>query len=286
MVAPAHRTVMFLDMRDSTRLYEAIGDVAAEHTLRRAVNLCARQIQGAGGAVVKTTGDGLLAVFDDAAAALEGAQQIQIELLKHKLSGMAIAVHGGPVLAVDGDLYGDVVNVAAGLCSLALAGEILATTETAKSVPAAVYANVQDMDNFFVKGRREPVHVVKVHWNRSNDETAFHHLEKHAASQSLQIEAGGRSYLVDLQKTELTVGRADADILIQDRMVSRRHAIIRYTSRRFVLTDLSLNGTFIRYDTAQEVFARRESVDIVGAGAIGFGNPTDVPETRVLFRFC
>jgi adenylate cyclase len=284
MVAPAHRTVMFLDMRDSTRLYEAIGDVAAEQTLRRAVNLCTRQIQVAGGAVVKTTGDGLLAVFNDAAAALGAAQLIQIELVKHKLPGMAIAVHGGPVLAVKGDLYGDVVNVAAGLCSLALAGEILATTDTAKNAPAAVYADVQDMDNFFVKGRREPVHVVKVHWNRSNDETAFHHLEKQGAPQSLRIEAGGRSYVVGSQKAELTVGRADADILIQDRMVSRRHAVIRYTSRRFVLTDQSLNGTFIRYETAQEVFARRESVDIVGAGAIGFGNPTEVPETRVLFR--
>ena len=69
MVAPAHRTVMFLDMRGSTRLYEAIGDVAAEHTLRRAVDLCARQIHMARGAVVKGTGDGLLAVFNDAAGA-------------------------------------------------------------------------------------------------------------------------------------------------------------------------------------------------------------------------
>jgi adenylate cyclase len=286
MVAPAHRTVMFLDMRDSTRLYEAIGDVAAEHALRRAVNLCARQVQAARGAVVKTTGDGLLAVFNDAMAALEAAQQIQVELLKHKMVGMAIGVHEGPVLAVKGDLYGDVVNVAARLCSLALAGEILCTTEAAKSVPAAVHANVQDMDNFLVRGRREPVHVVKVHWNRSSEETAFHHLDKQAAPQSLQIEMGSRSYVVGSQKPELTVGRADADILIQDRMVSRRHAVIKYVSRRFVLTDQSLNGTFIRYDTAQEVFARRESVDIVGAGAIGFGNPTDVTETRVLFRLC
>jgi adenylate cyclase len=284
MVAPAQRTVMFLDMRDSTRLYEALGDVAAEHTLRRAVNLCARQIQAARGAVVRSTGDGLLAVFNDAAAALAAAQQIQIELLKHNIAGMAIGVHGGPILAVKGDLYGDVVNVAARLCSLALAGEILSTTETAKDVPAAVYADVQDMDNFFVKGRREPVHVVKVHWKRSQEETARHHKEELAALQSLRIAAGSRSYVVGSQKVELTVGRADADILIPDRMVSRRHAVIKYTSGRFVLTDQSLNGTFIRYDTGQEVFARRESVDIVGAGAIGFGNPTDVPETRVFFE--
>ena len=121
MVAPAERTVMFLDMRDSTRLYEAVGDVAAEHTLRRAVNLCARRIQAAQGTVVRSTGDGLLAVFDDAAAALAAAQQIQIALLKHKIAGMAIGVHGGPILAVNGDLYGDVVNVAARLsvCSAA-----------------------------------------------------------------------------------------------------------------------------------------------------------------------
>jgi adenylate cyclase len=284
MVAPAYRTVMFLDMRDSTRLYEALGDAAAEYTLRRAFNLCARQIQAAQGTVVRSTGDGLLAFFNDAAAALAAAQQIQVALRKHKIDGMAIGVHGGHVLPVKGDLYGDVVNVAARLCALALGGEILSTTETAQSVPAAVYANVQNMDSFFVKGRREPVHVVKVHWNRSKEETAYHHLEKHAALQSLWIEAGSRSYVVGVQQAEVTVGRADADILIADTMVSRRHAVIKHMSGRFVLTDQSLNGTFIRYDTAQEVFVRRESVDIVGAGAIGFGNPTDVPETRVLFR--
>jgi FHA domain len=128
------------------------------------------------------------------------------------------------------------------------------------------------------------VHVVKVHWKRSQEETARHHKEELAALQSLRIAAGSRSYVVGSQKVELTVGRADADILIPDRMVSRRHAVIKYTSGRFVLTDQSLNGTFIRYDTGQEVFARRESVDIVGAGAIGFGNPTDVPETRVFFE--
>jgi adenylate cyclase len=277
---------MFVDVRDSSRLYETMGDFAAEHIIRRAITICARHIHAAQGAVVKNLGDGLLAVFNNEAAALYAAQQIQIELSDQKILRVGIGLHAGQVLTMKDDVYGDVVNVASRLCSLALAGEILTSTETAKSVPSAIYADVQDMDTFLVKGRREPVHVVKVHWNRTSDETVFRQLNKETAPQSLRIDVANRHYLIGPSMVEVTVGRADADILFADQMVSRRHAVIKYTARRFVLTDQSLNGTYVRYNTEQEVFARRETIDIVGAGAIGFGNPPDVAATRVFFRFC
>src|SRR5579864_3095428 len=206
MANALYRTVMFLDVRESARLYETMGDVAAEHVVRRAIAVSTRHIQAARGAIVKNLGDGLMAVFHSETAAVSAAQQIQRELSDQQMLRLGIGLHAGQVLKMKDDVYGDVVNVASRLCKLALAGEILTSTETANSVPAAIYANVQDMNSFFVKGRREPIRVVKVHWNRTSDETLIRQVDKDAVPQNLRIDVADRHYVVGLSAAELTVG--------------------------------------------------------------------------------
>jgi hypothetical protein len=277
------KTVLFVDVRDSARLYETMGDIAAETIIRRSIAVCDRHIRTAGGRVVKNLGDGLMALFGDAAAAVAAAQEIQLELSKQGMLRLAVGLHAGQFIEKDGDIYGDVVNVASRLCSLARAGEILASTESTRHVPASLYANLQDIDAFFVKGRREPVRVVKVYWDRTPDETVYLLANKQATLRSLTIEVASRSYVVGPGMVELTVGRTDADVILAHQMVSRRHAVIKYSGGRFTLTDQSLNGTYIQYRTGQEVVVRREAVDVIGSGAIGFGNPPSVDATRVLF---
>ncbi len=284
MTEPLRRSVMFVDVRESSHLYETMGDVAAQAVVRRCMTVCQRHVLGAGGIIVKNLGDGLMAAFDEGVSAVCAAQEIQRSLSEQQLVRLGIGLHAGQVLEKDGDLYGDVVNVASRLCSLARAGEILASSEATKDVPAALCASLQNIDAFFVKGRREPIQVVRVHWDRTTEETLFvQNSKKRSAPQHLRIEAPQRSYVMGRNLTELTVGRTDADIILVHQMVSRRHAVIRYTGESFVLADQSLNGTFVHYDTGHDIILRREATDVSGTGVIGFGNPPSVAATCIRF---
>ena len=57
------RTVLFADLRGSTSLYETLGNAEATTVVTQSVGLVAQIVHNAGGIVVKTLGDGLMAVF-------------------------------------------------------------------------------------------------------------------------------------------------------------------------------------------------------------------------------
>ena len=66
-----NRAVMFIDVSDSTALYEALGDEQAHAHVRSCLAALSRVAQDFGGWVVKTTGDGLMIAFNDADAAIQ-----------------------------------------------------------------------------------------------------------------------------------------------------------------------------------------------------------------------
>ncbi len=55
--------LLFVDIADSTMLYERIGDVTAATLTQRVLAHLRRLVDGNGGAVIKSLGDGLLAPF-------------------------------------------------------------------------------------------------------------------------------------------------------------------------------------------------------------------------------
>ncbi|MFN2138830.1 MAG: adenylate/guanylate cyclase domain-containing protein, partial [Candidatus Promineifilaceae bacterium] len=65
-------TFLFTDIEDSTMLWERYGE-GMRPALARHDALLRAAVEEHGGRVVKTTGDGLMAVFESAAAAQEAA---------------------------------------------------------------------------------------------------------------------------------------------------------------------------------------------------------------------
>ncbi len=122
-------TVMFTDIVDSTLTLQRIGDTAWRELLRIHNTLLRGELNVYRGREVKTTGDGLLAVFDSAARAVRcGAALTRVA----RDAGLPIRVglHTGEVEFLDSDARGLAVHVAARVMSLAGPDEVLVSSTT------------------------------------------------------------------------------------------------------------------------------------------------------------
>ena len=127
--APARTlgAVLFLDVVDSTRHAAEIGDVQWAALIERFYE-AARSIVGKmGGRIVKTTGDGILAVMPDASSAIDVARRLQDLAARNKLSTRS-GIHLTEMTSVDEvDIGGLGVNIAARVMGLAPDGRIAVT---------------------------------------------------------------------------------------------------------------------------------------------------------------
>ena len=73
----ARCTVLFADLRGSTGLYERLGNAAAAELVTKTVQALASTGVGTYGRVVKTLGDGLMALFTSSQAAVDAALRMQ-----------------------------------------------------------------------------------------------------------------------------------------------------------------------------------------------------------------
>jgi predicted component of type VI protein secretion system len=85
----------------------------------------------------------------------------------------------------------------------------------------------------------------------------------------------------------VVIGRAAAsDMQVDDARVSRAHCRIDWIGATFQLSDLSINGTFVRFSSEDEVVSlRRGSCTLHGSGVIGLGgSPNDASSPTVRFE--
>jgi class 3 adenylate cyclase len=116
-------TVLFTDLRNSTQLYKEIGDATAFGLVMNHFDVLKTAIAEQDGALVKTIGDAVMAVFRRPASALRAMLKAQ-ETLANPPAGMApltlkAGLHIGPCIAVTLndrlDYFGSTVNMAARL---------------------------------------------------------------------------------------------------------------------------------------------------------------------------
>jgi class 3 adenylate cyclase len=125
--------VLFTDLVDSTKRAALLGDEGWKSVLNRHDSVVRSIVGRCGGMVIKTTGDGVLALLPSAGVCLRAATAIRRELSAEGLE-VRIGVHVGDIDHRGDDVSGLAVNIASRAMSKAAAGEIVATV----SVVAAV----------------------------------------------------------------------------------------------------------------------------------------------------
>jgi len=126
-------TVLFTDLKSSTQLYREIGDATAFGRVMNHFDVVRKLIAEEDGALVKTIGDAVMAVFRRPASALKAMLAAQ-ELLASPPAGVApltlkAGIHSGPCIAVTLndrlDYFGSTVNLAARLESLSTGNDVI-----------------------------------------------------------------------------------------------------------------------------------------------------------------
>lgn len=170
-------TVLFTDIKGSTTFFETRGDLEGRAMVQTHNDMLFPIVERHGGTIIKTIGDAIMATFQVPLDAVEAAVDMQRALDAHNRKAskgneilVRIGINHGKGLVEKTDVYGDVVNLAARIESLADGGEILVTD--------SVYRGARNSDDVVmryhtsteVKGKAEPQEVYRVVWNEDLDE--------------------------------------------------------------------------------------------------------------------
>ena len=126
-------TLMFTDLRGSTRMYRQIGDASAFGRVREHFEILEEAIAGEGGAIVKTMGDAVMASFRQPISALKAVWKAQTTIAKrgNPMLWLKVGLHKGPCIVVNLndrlDYFGSTVNMTARLPNFSDGGELIFT---------------------------------------------------------------------------------------------------------------------------------------------------------------
>lgn len=159
--------IMAADLVGYTRMMGQ--DEAGTHSLLKRLreDLIAPLIEAHRGRVVKLMGDGFLVEFSSLVDAVSCALAWQAEFERGadpEIDGIRfrIGINIGDVIFDEGDLYGDGVNVAARLESIAEPGGICLSGDAFRQVRGKIDAQFQDLGERTLKNVDEPVPVYQV----------------------------------------------------------------------------------------------------------------------------
>lgn len=291
--------VMFADVAGSTAMYENMGDVEARERISKALNSLIAICKRHQGKLVKTIGDEILVYFLDVDLALMASQAIQ-ETMEDDRSpetiglSIRIGMHYGPVIMEENDIFGDTVNVAARVVAMTKARQILCSGIMAQRINSADLSyKTRQYDRIKVKGKDNSLDVYMFVWEEESDITnmatasSFTNPSRVEQSKNLTLKYQSQVLEMDLNSQTINLGRgSDCELIIMGDLISRYHAKISVRRGKFVLTDQSTNGTYLRTLDGQNVFLRQEEFTLFASGVISLGKSVDKAKDNLLHYIC
>lgn len=298
MTQIAERTVLFADLRGSTALFEILGNAEATSVVTHCVSALTHPVSDAGGRVVKTLGDGLMAVFSSPWEAAQAAAVMHDVLDAIVSRGsergaspglralrLQVALAQGEVVEMAGDCYGDAVNVAARLSDLSGASQIWAASSVLDSAGRDASIRYRPLGPISIRGRAEPCSVYQIEWKvaENSDFLTMQASIDTSLPSSTGDALGGEISLAWLDTVKsfkafdlpVHIGRdRNVEFIVNDPRVSREHARVDWRNGSVVVVDVSTYGSWIRFSGASsDLLLRREECVLHGTGEIALGAP-------------
>jgi adenylate cyclase len=153
--------ILFADVVGYTAMMQQDEDAAVEkiNRFRQALETIAAELNGK---IIQYYGDGSLLLFHSSTDAAEFAKLLQTALNEPPLIPVRIGIHMGDVLMQNGNVFGDVVNIASRIQALAPAGGIYISQVVFMNI-----TNKKGLDSIFVKEQtlknvKDPIRIYEV----------------------------------------------------------------------------------------------------------------------------
>jgi adenylate cyclase len=153
--------IMFVDMAGYTALMqenEQLAKAKQKH-LKETLDFCVKDHRGK---VLQNYGDGSLSIFSSAIDGVNCAIEIQKKLQQEPTVDLRIGIHTGDISIEDGTVYGDGVNLASRIESLAVPGSIFISDKVADEVKNQTGIFIQELGYFELKNVKDPVRLFVV----------------------------------------------------------------------------------------------------------------------------
>ncbi|MCG8670774.1 MAG: adenylate/guanylate cyclase domain-containing protein [Pseudomonadales bacterium] len=285
---PKNLVIFFADIAGSTRLYEELGDVVAHECVVESLRSISEKVKANEGVVVEIIGDEVMAYFQNSGKAIDCACDIQQFFSTTTTShGHSIFVrvgfYQGDVQLDKGHPYGDTVNTASRMASLAQGGQIITTRESVNSA-SKVHQNLcRPFSEMKVKGKSEALDVVEVIWNEDDATSIFIPTkvpDRRPASGVLTLSYSNKKLELTDRNTPFVIGRGEhCNLVFPIDTASRSHLRIEVRLGEFVVIDHSTNGTYIttppgkRAHDGLDMRLHHREWTMVGHGKISLGKP-------------
>lgn len=278
---PRPITVLFVDVSGSTAYFDRYGEVAGRTMVERCFTVVVPEVENRGGRVVKYLGDGFLAVFESAGDAVEAAAAVHTALAddnEKRPDAAQVRIHAGAhigtaVVDSTGDVFGDVVNVAARVQGMAGPDQTYVTADVVKALPSGTQTKTRRVGAFPLRGKEDEVELYEVMWKFDGATMVVSRSVLREEAQ-FSLFFAGRIVEMPPEQKRLTLGRtAGNDLVVEDGAVSREHAEIVRRKGALYLVDHSTNGTYLRPQAGKPRHLHREEILLDGGGEFSLGRP-------------
>ena len=278
-------TVFFADISQSTQLFETEGNTRALEIVTHIIDALKILAEKHHGSIIKTIGDEVMCSFLETEDAVNAACAMQEYI--HNDSFLApykvairIGFHTGNVLCSQGDIFGDGVNVASRAANLAHGGQIITTRDTLALLSDDMVLTTRFLGNIKIKEKDQKMNFHEILWSQESLDLTIGAASEFSVSRmgssTLVLEYGGNRTEVGLLRTLVLLGRGEQnDVVVANKYVSKRHASLELRDAEFVLSDHSVNGTYIRKKDCKDVRIQRNETVLTGKGLISLGRPFD-----------
>jgi class 3 adenylate cyclase len=285
--ATVNVSILFADIAGSSKLYERFGNDGAQRIIVDVLDALAEIACQHNGEALRTIGDEVMCAFgqaDDAVVAAVAMHQIaNSHQLKNNVEsrgiGLYIRIDTGICIRDGLELFGEPVNSAANIKSLAKPNQTLLSERTRNELSVEIKSATRFIGNLPIKGKVgtfdifehvwEDVEITAISWPLYQVEDK---------SIALDIVNGAIAKTVDEMRPILTIGRlSENDLVLNYPHISRMHAKIEYRLGRFIFADFSINGTYVHILGRGNIFVKHDELPLDGKGLI-------CPGRKVSFR--
>jgi len=289
------RAILLADVSGSTALYRKHGDEAASLLVHDCVAAMQVIAHRHGGEFVRSKGDDVLCLFEDANRAISAARDIITLGAKGEVS-LHAGLHWGLVVQRGTELFGDAVNIAARLSGQAKDNELMVSRTCLDRAKHTNASDMRAMGDVTFRGIGMPIGtyalLAVVEDADAGEETQFGsqptmfnaQWAEQSARTSLRLTwADGARDIADGR--QVRIGRSSqCELMMPQAWVSRVHAAISVRGGIVEYQDSSSAGTTLAIGDAPPFFVRRQTIALSGSGAIELGNGTNPDAPRIIYE--